>query len=95
MIDKIEKKKYINKNQVKTGTYRDHKTDRELKAHVHPSCFARPVLQKTDFGKLKIAVFSVCSVTLRLRVKKANTLPDQNPEFDKKVFQNKKKRAGL
>ena len=34
-------------------------------------------------------MFSVCSVTLRLRVKKAITLPDQNPEFDKKVFQNK------
>ena len=66
MIEKIEKKKskiadkkYINKNQVKTGTYREHKADPELKAHVHPRGFVRPVLRKNDFAKLKIVVSSV------------------------------------
>ena len=31
----------------------------DLKAHVHPRCIARPVLQKKHFAKLKIAAFSV------------------------------------
>ena len=49
----------------------------------------RPVLRKNDFAKLKIVVSSVCRVTLRLRVKKANTLANQNTEFDKKCFKTR------
>ena len=48
------------------------------KAHVHPSGFARPILQKNNFAKLKVSAFSVCRVTLRPYVKKTNTLPNQN-----------------
>ena len=49
----------------------------------------RPVLRKNDFAKLKIVVSSLCRVTLRLRVKKANTLANQNTEFDKKCFKTR------
>ena len=69
--------------------YREHKADRELRAHVHPSGFARPVLQKNDLAKLKIAVFSVCSVTLRLRVKKRTLCLIKTLNLTKKCFKTK------
>ena len=63
-----------------------------LKAHVHPKCIANPLIQKNDFRYLKIAVFSMCRVTLWPSMKKSehpmNVSVNQNTAFDKKVFQN-------
>ena len=51
-----------------------------------------PYNPENDFGYLKIAVFSMCRVTLWPSMKKSehpiNVSANQNTEFDKKVFQN-------
>lgn len=51
-----------------------------------------PVLEQNDFVSLKIAVFIVCGIMLRSSVKKANTLPNQYTEFDKRSVSNQKQK---